>query len=41
LLPPRDEAEGGPEDAWSLLELEVTGKHPRTPIMPIERRGER
>jgi hypothetical protein len=28
---------GGPEDAWSLLELEVTGTDRRRPIEPAER----
>jgi hypothetical protein len=32
----RAEFEGGPEDAWALLELEVATTDPRSPISPIE-----
>lgn len=33
----RAEAEGGPDDAWSLIELEVGATDPRSPIAPVER----
>lgn len=33
----RAEAEGGPNDAWSLIELEVAATDPRSPIAPVER----
>jgi hypothetical protein len=32
----RAEAEGGPNDAWSLIELEVGATDPRSPIAPVE-----
>ena len=36
----RGEAEGGPHDAWSLIELEVGATDPRSPIAPVERTQE-
>jgi hypothetical protein len=33
----RAKAEGGPQDAWSLIELEVAATDPRSPIAPVER----
>jgi hypothetical protein len=32
----RAEAEGGPNDAWSLIELEVGATDPASPIAPVE-----
>jgi len=32
--------EGGPEDAWALIELEVAGIDPRSAITPVERARE-
>ena len=36
----RAEAEGGPEDAWALIELEVAAIDPRSAITPVERARE-
>lgn len=36
----RSEDEGGPEDAWAMLELEVAAIDPRSPITPVERSRE-
>jgi hypothetical protein len=33
----RRRAEAGPEDAWALVQLEISGSSARTPISPVER----